>query len=251
VARSPDRVAIVTGGGHRIGRAVAMALADAGAAVVVASRDAGRLAAAVRAIEARGGTAMAAPTDVTDPDQVDALVARARGAFGRVDVLAAFAGGGAIEAPLDRQAPDDLERVVRVNLLGALYSARAVLPELRARGHGTILFCSGGGAYHPVLDAGIAAYAAAKAGVCRLTDQLTAELLDTEIRVHCIDPGPVSTGAVAPEAAGELAAWLCSDASLPLRGRLVSVQDGWWRDAARVRAVHDSMRACRLWRGDP
>ncbi len=265
-----DRVAIVTGGGRNVGRGIAVAMAAAGARVVVASRNAANLAETVRRIEAEGGEAIAVPTDVTEPAQVERLVERTLACFGGLDVMAAIAGGGAIDAPIDRLDPADFERIFRQNVTSTFLCARAVLPQFRKQNAGAVITCAGGGAFHPVLGPSIAAYACAKAAVCRLTDQLTAELWETGIRVNCIDPGLVwdearlaaieleerRSGAAHPEraqyrspaCAGELATWLASQASAPVRGRLVSVYDAWWRDPARVREVESTLHLFRLRR---
>ena len=264
------RTAIVTGGGWNVGRAVAIAFAGAGARVVVASRNADNLAATVRLVNEAGGEASSAPTDVTDLRQVEALVQFAADRYGPVDVFAAIAGGGCVYEPIDSMDPEAWDRIYRLNATSAFYAARAVLPTYRAANRGTLLLCSGGGGYYPVLGKNMAAYACAKAAVCRLADQLTAELWETGIRVNCLDPGlcwspdalaeverieretgvpdPLRGRNRSPEAAGELATWLASDASAPLRGRLVSVYDTWWRDPARVAEVHASLVLNRLRR---
>lgn len=266
------RIAIVTGGGHNVGRAVALAFAAAGARVVVASRTRARLDETVRQIAAAGGTALAVPTDVTQLDEVEALVATTRDAFGDVDVMAAIAGGGCVYEPIDAMDPAAWDRIHRQNVTSAFHCARAVLPRFRERDGGSILFCSGGGGFYPVLGKNMAAYACAKAAVGRLTDQLTAELWETGIRVNCIDPGLAwdaarlaqveaeerATGRPHPQraqyrpaaCAGELATWLCSDASRPLRGRCLSVYDEWWRDPEQVRAVDATVHLFRLRRYD-
>jgi 3-oxoacyl-[acyl-carrier protein] reductase len=266
-------VAIVTGGGWNIGRAIASAFAAEGARIVVASRRRENLDETVRLISSAGGEAVAVPTDVTDLRQVEALVRTAVARYGTVDIMAAIAGGGCTDEAVDAIDPDAWERTLRTNLLSTFYSARAVLPVLRKQDRGDILTCSGGGAYFAVLGTHSTAYACAKAAVCRFTDQLTAELLDTPIRVNCLDPGMVpdpdrlaaieaeerrTGGPVAdaehrrrPEDAAELAVWLVSEQSRPLRGRLVSVYDTWWRDKQRVTQVEQSVQACRLRRSDP
>jgi 3-oxoacyl-[acyl-carrier protein] reductase len=264
------RAAIVTGGGRNIGRAVAVAFARAGARVVVASRRRANLVETARRIGVLGGECLAVATDVTDPDQVSDLVERTVDRFGTVDVIAALAGGGSVPVPIDDLEPADWNRVLGVNLTGAFLCARAVVPILRANDSGAILFCTGGGAFHPVPGQHLLAYACAKAALCRLTDQLTAELWETGIRVHCLDPGlvwdddarrraeeeerrtgephPLRERARSAEDAAELALWLCSARSAPLRGRLVSVYDSWWRDPERVRRVHETVHLYRLRR---
>jgi 3-oxoacyl-[acyl-carrier protein] reductase len=268
--RLDGRVAVVTGGGWNIGRAVAQRLAAEGARVAVGGRRAELLDETVESIRAAGGEALAVPTDVTELEAVEALVARTEETFGPVDALAAIAGGGGGYEPLDTIDPELWERVVRLNLVGTFHALRSVLPGMRARGRGTLLTCSGGGAYFPLLGVNLTAYAAAKAGICRLTDQLAAELLDTPLRVNCLQPGLVwdpkrlaeveaeeaRTGEPhphrgenhPPEDAAELAAFLLSDESAPLTGRLVSVDEDWWRDRGRVEAVAASLHAYCLRR---
>jgi NAD(P)-dependent dehydrogenase (short-subunit alcohol dehydrogenase family) len=268
--RHEGRVAIVTGGGHNIGRAVAVRLAAEGARVVVAGRRAEPLAEAADAIRAAGGAALAVPTDVTDRAAVEALVAAAAEAFGPVDALAAIAGGGGGYEPVDTIDPDWWEHVLRINVVGTFQAVRAVLPGMRERGRGALVTCTGGGAFFPVTESPATAYATAKAAICRFTDQLAVELWDTGVRVNCLQPGqtwsPERQAEVAaeeartgephpgratnhpPEDAAELASWLASDASAPLTGRAVSVDDDWWRDPARVQAVHASHHAYTLRR---
>ena len=268
-SRLRGQTAIVTGGGWNIGRAVARAFAAEGARVAVASRQRASLEQTVRLIEEAGGTALAVPTDVTDLSQVEALVRTTVERWGTLDVMAALAGGGSTNQPVDVVDPGAWEEVVRVNLLGTFHCAHTALPFFRRQNHGSILTCSGGGAYFPVLGQHCTAYACAKAAVCRFTDQLTAELLDTSIRVNCLDPGRVPAGASADgagdgaeqaeaegtparaaERAAELAVWLVSAASEPLRGRLVSVHDNWWRDPDATARVDASLLAYRLRRSE-
>jgi NAD(P)-dependent dehydrogenase (short-subunit alcohol dehydrogenase family) len=264
------KVAIVTGGGFNVGRGVATAFAAAGAHVVVAARDEARLQATVAAIAADAGSARARATDVTDLAQVEALVAFTEATFGAVDVMASIAGGGCSYEPFDRMRPEAWEATFRTNVTSTFYCARAVMPTFRARNRGTLIACTGGGGYYTVLEAPMLAYACAKAAICRFVDQLTAELYATAIRVHGLDPGLVwspellaqvaaeeqRTGVPHPDrgrvrppaAAGELAVWMASDASAPLRGRCISVYDAWWRDPAQVARVDADLAASRVWR---
>jgi 3-oxoacyl-[acyl-carrier protein] reductase len=268
--RLAGRVALVTGGGWNIGRAVARRFAAEGASVAVSGRRPERLDETVARIEAAGGRALALPADVTDATAVEEVSRRASEALGPVDVLAAIAGGGGGYEPIDTIDPALWDRVLRINVLGTFHAVRAVLPGMRALGRGSILTCSGGGAWFPLLGVNLTAYAAAKAALCRLTDQLAAELLDTPIRVNCLQPGLVwdedrlrevaaeeaRTGGPHPHRAenhppgdaAELAAFLASDESAPLTGRLVSVDDDWWRDRAKVEAVAASLHAYCLRR---
>lgn len=179
--------------------------------------------------------------------------------FGTLDVLVNLAGGFGAGAAVDAVDPEAWIDVVQRNLVGTFLAVRAALPVLRTRDTAHILTCAGAGAFFPQVDSTLTAYASAKAALCRFTDQLAAELLDTSVRVNCIEPGMVwdppaldkveaeerRTGIPhpqrihnrPPEAAAELVLFLLSDAAAGLNGRLVSVNDTWWRDPDRVRAV--------------
>lgn len=267
------QVAIVTGGGWNIGRAIALRFAAEGANVVVAGRRKERLDETVRRITEAGGTAIAQVTDVTMDAEVKALAARALAEFGTIDVMAAIAGGGWPYQSIEEIDPAAWDQVMRQNLTGTFLCARAVLPTFRKKDQGTILTCAGGGAFFPVLGVPFSGYACAKAAICRFTDQLTAELWETRIRVNCLEPGMVwdedklariqeeeaRSGAMhpmraqnhQPTEAAELALWLVSAQSGALRGRSVSVNDTWWRDPQKVAAVDASLTACRVWRHPP
>ena len=267
-----DKVAIVSGAGWNIGRAVAVSFAAAGARVVLAARRQELLEDVGAEIAAAGGEALVVQTDVTDPAQVDALVAQAVERYGTVDVMAALAGGGLEPRRLEDVSAQAWQDIFTANVFSAFLCAKAVLPILREKNSGSVLTCTGGGAFFPMLGVEYNAYACAKAALCRFTDQMTAELWETGIRFNCLEPGKVlSRDALAlleaeearsgqphpdregnrpPEDAAELALWLVSDASAPLRGRCVSVNDTWWRDPAQVEAVHATLHAYRLRRAE-
>lgn len=266
------RVAIVTGASRNVGREVACRFAAAGARVVLASRDRERLTAVEERIRAAGGECLVVPTDVTDLAAVEAMVGRTLDTFGQIDVLAAIAGGGCVYQPMDEMDPAAWDRTFRTNVTATFHCARAVLPHFRSRNAGVLLTCSGGGGYYPVLGKTMLAYACAKAAVCRFTDQLTAELWETGIRVNAIDPGLCwdearlaqieaeerASGQPHPQRpqyrpashAAELALWLASDASAPLRGRCLSVYDEWRHDPAKVAEVDATVHLYRLRRYD-
>ncbi len=268
--RFAGKVALVTGGGWNIGRAVAERLAREGARVVLAARRLERLEAAAAAIRAAGGEALAVAADVTVADDLVRCVQRAEAAFGPIGVCAAIAGGSGAHQPIDQVDPGEWVRVVQNNLFGAFHTVRAVLPGMRRQGTGTLLLCCGGGSWFPMLGEPYTAYASAKAAICRLTDQLAVELWDSGIRVNCLQPGMVwnqdvlakvvveeqRTGQVhpqraqhrPPELAAELAAFLLSADSAPLTGRIASVDETWWRDPAQVQAAAQSLHAYTLRR---
>ncbi len=264
------RTVVVTGGGWNVGRAIAEAFAAHGANVVIAARNVDRLRETADAIEASGGVVRAIPTDVTVWSEVEALVNRTLDEFGGIDCFAAIAGGGCVHEPIDAMQPDAWDRVMRQNATATFYCLRALLPHYREKGRGEFIACSGGGAYYPLLGPHLNAYACAKAAICRFTDQMTAELWETDIRIHCLDPGLVwSPDTLAeieaeeartgerhpnrdvnrpPTDAAELALWLASEKSKPLRGRLVSVEDSWWRDSEQVKRVHETVHLYRMRR---
>lgn len=264
------RVVLVTGGGWNIGRAIARRLAGCGARLALMGRNEARLGETKALIEAAGGQAVCAPADVTDAQAVVEAVARLRASLGAPDALVCCAGGGGAHAPLEEADPAEWWGVVQKNLQGTFHSIRAVLGDMRAQDRGDILTMSGGGAFFPVLGSHYSAYAASKAAICRLTDQLQAELLDTQINVNCVEPGmvwdeyklaaiaaeeersgkphPLRPNNRAPEDAAELVEMLLSPAGRPIRGRVVSVLDGWWRDPAQIAAVEQTVHRYRVRR---
>ena len=124
-----QRVALVTGAGHGIGRAIALRLADEGAAVVVNDIQDDACSETVQAIEGVGGRAASAPGNVTDPADTDTVVAVAANAFGTLDILVNNA-GVTRDAPLHRMSDDDWRVVQEVALWGAFYMCRSALPAL-------------------------------------------------------------------------------------------------------------------------
>lgn len=267
------KVAIVTGGGWNIGRAISRRFAREGARVVLCGRREEPLAETAALIhDETGQDAWACRADVTDAAAMKALVVQAVERFGTVDTLAAIAGGGGSGGAVDEIDPGAWEEIVRVNLFGTFCATHAVLPILRAKNAGTIVTCLGGGAYFPLLDAPATAYACAKAAISRFTDQLAVELMGTGVRINALGPSQTltppqlaaieeeehRTGTVhparehhhSPEEAAELALWLASDDSAPLCGRSVSTSDRWWRDPEKVRAVCASPHAYTLRRAE-
>jgi NADP-dependent 3-hydroxy acid dehydrogenase YdfG len=185
-----DRVAIVTGAGRGIGRAVAEALARHGAAVVLAARTRAEIAVVAETIRNMGGRALAVPTDVTQDARVEALVDETVGQLGRVDILVTAAGVAAF-GPVSAAKPSDWDPMLAVNLRAVMVSCRAVLPPMLRQKSGTIVNVSSVAAARPI--AGAAAYAATKAGVNAWSRVLAEELRADGIRVGVISPGAVDT----------------------------------------------------------
>lgn len=184
-------VAIVTGASRGLGRAIAEELAKRGMAVVVAARDLAACEEVAREIRGVGGEALAVACDITSRGEVEAVVREALAHFGRLDVLVNNA--GTIE-PICRLSECDIEaweRSIRVNLLGAFYAIRAVLPHFQEAGGGVIIDISSGAAQRPL--EGWSAYCSSKAGLAMLTRCVAHEQGDDGILAYGVRPGVVDT----------------------------------------------------------
>jgi 3-oxoacyl-[acyl-carrier protein] reductase len=213
------KVALVTGAGKNIGRAIALRLAADGASVVVnGRRDAAALAAVVSEINGGGGRAITALADVSDAAAVGRMVADAAAAFGGIDILVSNAG-------LRRQTPflemnlDEWREILSVALDGAFIVARAAVPHMIRRGGGAIVALSGISTH--IGTANRCHVSASKAGLEGLMRALAIELAPHGITANCVAPGSVDTvrGASAGGRPGNL-----DDASIPLR-RKATVDD--------------------------
>src|SRR6478736_4644112 len=185
------QVAVVTGGGSGMGRAMALEFSRLGAAVVVAGRRAEPLAETAALIEGAGGTALAEPTDVRDPEQVDALIDAAVDTFGRIDCLVNNAAGNFVVKAEDL-SPNGWRAVTSIVLDGGFLCARAAGRRMIESGEGGAIV-SVIASYAWTGGPGTVHSAAAKAGVVAMTRTLAVEWAQHGIRVNAIAPGPIDT----------------------------------------------------------
>ena len=185
-----QKVVLVTGASSGIGRALSIELGKKGAALGLLARRADVLNEIVAEVESAGGRALALPCDVRDAEAVRAAADELRGEFGRVDVLVANAGVGATSDAKNLN-PQDVARVININVLGAVNSVAAVLPEMIERRSGQLVVISSLAAYRGLPKSG--AYCASKAAVSAFFESLRVDLRDTGLDVTIIHPGFIKT----------------------------------------------------------
>jgi 3-oxoacyl-[acyl-carrier protein] reductase len=223
VSHLQGKVGIVTGGTRGIGLAIADWLAEHGASVVVSGRDADRLTAAVKELQAHGGPVAGLVADAAKREDADRLVETARERFGRLDILVNNA-GITRDGLVIRMKDDDWDRVVEVNLRGAFLMTRAAAKAMvRARSGGRILnIASTAGAMG---NAGQANYSAAKAGLIGLTKATARELAHWGILVNAVAPGLIDT---------DMAAAIPADAREALLAQVPLKRIGTAREVAEM-----------------
>jgi 3-oxoacyl-[acyl-carrier protein] reductase len=212
-----ERVALVTGAGSGIGRAIALHLAGLGAAVAINHKgepDADGARAVVDEVVAAGGKAVACAADVTQRAEVQAMLARVEAVLGTPEILVNNV-GGLIERQAFVDFQDELwDRILDLNLKSAFICAQAVLPGMLARGRGQIVNISSIAAETGAADGSIP-YAAAKGGLNAMTVGLARELAPHNIRVNAVAPGLIDT----PFHAGNERSFAQRIAAIPL-GRI-------------------------------
>ncbi|MFN3929760.1 MAG: SDR family NAD(P)-dependent oxidoreductase, partial [Thermoflexus sp.] len=181
-----DQVAIVTGASRGIGRAIARALAGAGARVVLASRKAENLAPVLEEIRGLGGEAIACPAHTGRMAEVERLVEETVRAFGRVDIVVNNAATNPHFGPTLEADEGQWQKILEVNLLGYWRVAKAAVPVMRAQKRGKILNIASVAGLRP--SPGMGLYGVSKAGVIMLTQLLALELAPDNIQVNAIAP---------------------------------------------------------------
>jgi 3-oxoacyl-[acyl-carrier protein] reductase len=224
-----DQVAVITGGGRGIGRAIAVAFAREGADAVVTARTTREIEGVAEEVRTLGRRALAVATDVADEQSVAQMVKKALAAFGRIDILVNAA--GVIDfGTLSSVSTEMWDRIMGVNLRGAFLTTRAVLPIMREQRRGNVVMVSavgalGGGGIAPV-------YRASKAAMNNLAEGFASETLGQGIRVNTICPAETDTRLCAtafppdvdkskwmrPEDIADIVLFLASDQSRAMTG---------------------------------
>jgi 3-oxoacyl-[acyl-carrier protein] reductase len=184
-------VAVITGAGSGIGRASALAFAEEGACVLAADLNPASADETAEQVRAAGGNADTAQVDVTNGEQVEAMVQRAVDRFGRIDVLFNNAGLPQAFTPFEESTDALFDRIMDVNVRGVFYGCRAAIPRMKAQGGGVILNTASTAGIRP--RPGLAVYNASKAAVITLTKTLAVELAPHRIRVVSICPVATDT----------------------------------------------------------
>jgi len=241
------KTALITGASKGLGRAMALALAEAGARLALVSRNLELLNETAGAVRQLGAEAVVFTADVTDEAQVLRLEKAVAGQFGKVQILINNAGMN-IRKPVTDFTLAEWRQVMDTNLTGVFLMCRSFIPQMRGQGYGRILNLTS--IMSHVALPGRTAYAASKAGLLGLTRALALELAPEKITVNGISPGPVATEMNAPliqdlelnqqfiskiplgrwgkvEEVGHLAVYLCSEDAGFITGTDILIDGGW------------------------
>ena len=261
--RLNGKVALITGAGRGIGRAIAAAYAKEGAKLALAARTAAELDETARQVEALGAQVCTIPTDVTDQQQVEAMVAKTLECYPTIDILVNNAGIVGPVGPLQDNDVSHWVQTIQLNVIGVFLCCRAVLPTMLARNSGKIVNMSGVG------GRSLSAYGASKSALVDITETLYQELQGKNIQVNAMSPGSIHTAmweethaaaialgdeelaewgervvtgrGASMERAAELAVFLASDQAGSMSGRLIqAVTDDFEGLTPRVPEIMES-----------
>ena len=185
-----DKVAIITGGGRGIGRAIAIAYAAEGARVVIAARSSAQLDEVATEIKAQGGEVLAVPTDMRSRVEVENLVQKTVAHFGRIDILVNNAGINP-RGPFLDSTDEEWEQGWQINVMGVVYCCRAALPVMKRQKSGNIINVGSG--MGQVGRSNLSVYCASKAALHGLTQSIAEEVWEDGIIANVLIPGPVKT----------------------------------------------------------
>lgn len=217
--RLQDRIAVITGAGSGIGQAMALQFAREGARIFAADINGAAVEATAAHVVAEGGQAQSMAVDVTQPEQVQAMIERAREVYGRIDILCNNAGIGSTTDVVEAD-PDEWDRVMTVNVKSVFLGCKYVIPHMIAQGGGVIVNTASVAGMVGIVKR--ASYSASKGAVIALTRQVAMDFIDMGIRVNCLCPGTVDSpwvGRLLQEAGDPVAARAALVARQPM-GRL-------------------------------